>query len=166
MSETMTYFKKCNSCKKEVAFNSTYYVCSVSTCNSQRTGLTFCSVSCFERHVPGARHKDAAAIEKKAPSSAPPTTSTSSASEGRPRRRIISSPPTSHANHVNSSSQVPSEVLIVASKLKNYIKVRSDMNTSASVIDILSEKVRRLCDEAIDQARSEGRKTVLDRDFK
>jgi histone H3/H4 len=39
------------------------------------------------------------------------------------------------------------------------------MNTSASVMDVLSDYVRVLCDRAIDNARSEGRKTVLDRDF-
>jgi histone H3/H4 len=29
----------------------------------------------------------------------------------------------------------------------------------------LSESVRELCDRAIEKARAEGRKTVLDRDF-
>ena len=39
------------------------------------------------------------------------------------------------------------------------------MNTSDSVKNLLSDRLRRLCDEAIDHARSEGRKTVMDRDF-
>ena len=57
------------------------------------------------------------------------------------------------------------EVLIVASKLKNYIKEKAEMNTSANVIPRLSELVRELCDKAIESARSDGRKTVKDRDF-
>ena len=32
-------------------------------------------------------------------------------------------------------------------------------------MDVLSDYVRVLCDRAIDSARAEGRKTVLDRDF-
>ena len=57
------------------------------------------------------------------------------------------------------------EILIVASKLKNYIRAQSGMNTSAAVIDVLSNKVRQLCDQAIEAAKRDGRKTVMDRDF-
>ncbi len=57
------------------------------------------------------------------------------------------------------------EVLVVASKLKGYIKTKSGMNTSASVMEVLSEKLRQLCDEAVAKAQQEGRKTVMDRDF-
>lgn len=57
------------------------------------------------------------------------------------------------------------EVLVVASKLKTYIREKSGMNTSAAVLDALSAKVRALCDQAIDNAKREGRKTVMDRDF-
>jgi len=58
-----------------------------------------------------------------------------------------------------------SETLVVASKLKNYIREKSGMNTSAAVIDVLSNKLRRLCDEAVERAKQDGRKTVMDRDF-
>ncbi|MCG8592674.1 MAG: hypothetical protein MJE66_25570 [Proteobacteria bacterium] len=57
------------------------------------------------------------------------------------------------------------EVLVVASKLKAYIKDKSGMKTSANVLTALSDKIRRMCDEAIDRASSDGRKTVKDRDF-
>lgn len=57
------------------------------------------------------------------------------------------------------------EVLVVASKIKNYIRDRSGMNTSAGVFDALSDKVRELCDRAIENARNDGRKTVKDRDI-
>jgi hypothetical protein len=56
-------------------------------------------------------------------------------------------------------------VLIVASKLKVYIKARSGMNTSDRVMETLSGEVRKLADRAIANARRAERKTVLDRDF-
>ena len=57
------------------------------------------------------------------------------------------------------------EVLVVASKLKNYIRTQSGMNTSGAVIEVISERVRHLCDQAIENAKRDGRKTVMDRDF-
>jgi len=39
------------------------------------------------------------------------------------------------------------------------------MNTSDAVLDVLSDKLRALCDEAVRRARLAGRQTVLDRDF-
>lgn len=57
------------------------------------------------------------------------------------------------------------EVLVVASKVKAYIKEKGEMKTSASVLSALSDRIRRMCDEAIDNANSDGRKTVLDRDI-
>ena len=57
------------------------------------------------------------------------------------------------------------EVLVVVSKLKNYIREKSEFNTSGNVAPRLSEIVRRLCDQAVDNARKDGRKTVMDRDF-
>lgn len=57
------------------------------------------------------------------------------------------------------------DVLVVVSKLKNYIKNTSDMNTAGNVAPALSGIVRSLCDQAIENARNDGRKTVMDRDF-
>ena len=57
------------------------------------------------------------------------------------------------------------EVLVVASKVKGFIKNAGGMNTSAAVMSVLSEKVRMLCEQAIESAKREGRKTVMDRDF-
>jgi histone H3/H4 len=57
------------------------------------------------------------------------------------------------------------EVLVVASKVKSYIKDKGDMKTSGSVLQTLSDRLRTMCDEAIESARSDGRKTVLDRDI-
>lgn len=155
-------WKNCSSCKKPIHFGSTYYVCSVSTCNGIRTGYVFCSVPCFERHLPIARHKDAGAIEKKAPTSgsidATPTTSAVPAA----RVYATSQPKTATASLSNNMSR---EVLVIASRLKEYIHARSEYNTSGAVMDVLSDHLRIVCDRAIDNARAEGRRTVMDRDF-
>lgn len=156
------FWNKCSSCKKPLAWGSQYYVCSVSTCNGQRTGYVFCGMPCFEVHLPGARHRDAGGIKKTAPMKSEAQVNPNASDVG-PRKiiptgqRIIPSVP---------SAAKPKEILIVASKLKDYISQKADMNTSAAVMDVLSDIVRRACDDAIDQARVEGRKTVLDRDFK
>lgn len=160
-----TFWKKCSTCKKPIQFNQNYYICSVSTCQGLRTGYSFCSITCFEAHLPGARHRDAGAIEKKAPSQAEAAAqaqATEISATSPERRRIIPS----QTSPSPSASQIPKDILIVASKLKDYIRARSDMNTSASVMDILSDFIRLECDKAIENARQEGRKTVLDRDFK
>lgn len=160
-----SFWKKCSTCKKPIQFGQKYYVCSVSTCTGQRTGYSFCSITCFEAHLPGARHRDAGAIEKIAPATAASADETASSPE---RRRIIPAQQSTPAASTTSSanSTVPHDILIVASKLKDYIRARSEMNTSANVMDILSDIVRMECDKAIEKARREGRKTVLDRDFK
>lgn len=165
MQTEANFWRKCSSCKIPIGLNSKYYVCSVSTCNGQRTGYVFCSVPCWEVHLPGARHKDAAAIEMKSPSTPAAPTPAAGGSEGT--RRIVSAPSAgaSPAASTSSKSQMPREVLIIASRLKEYITARSDMNTSASVMDVLSDFVRIAADRAIDNARADGRKTVLDRDF-
>jgi histone H3/H4 len=58
-----------------------------------------------------------------------------------------------------------SEVIIVVSKLKKYIKEKASMSTAANVAPALSDKIRALCDQAIENAKNDGRKTVMDRDF-
>ena len=64
-----------------------------------------------------------------------------------------------------SDSTTENETLVVVSKLKNYIRAKSGMNTSSSVSEILSSIVRTACDNAIEAAKNDGRKTVMDRDF-
>ncbi len=149
-------WKKCSTCKKPIHFGSRYYVCSVSTCNGDRTGYVFCDISCFEAHLPGARHRQAGAIEKMAPKTA-----------DAPSRILIKPISTAGmpASTFSGAASVPRDVLIIASRLKEYVTARADFNTSASVMDVLSDYVRVITDRAIEQARAEGRKTVLDRDF-
>jgi histone H3/H4 len=57
------------------------------------------------------------------------------------------------------------ETLVVASKVKGYIRDKSAMNTSSAVIEVISNRVKALCDQAMENAKRDGRKTVMDRDF-
>ncbi len=179
--EVATFWRKCSTCKQPIGFRQAYQKCNVSTCNQSRIALVFCTVSCWSAHVPVYRHKSAWAVEETSPSreeweksgdgvkpativrpaatvpaspssmASTPSASTSSAAGGG----LALSPPTEHAH----------EILVVASKLKGYIRERSDMNTSAEVLETLSAKLRVLCDEAIRRAHADGRKTVMSRDF-
>lgn len=58
-----------------------------------------------------------------------------------------------------------SQVLVVASKVKAYIKEKSGMNTSSTVMEALTRVVERECEKAIERAKNDKRKTVMDRDF-
>lgn len=57
------------------------------------------------------------------------------------------------------------DLLVVASKVKQYIKEKGEMNTSGSTLETLSNLLKKACDQAIDKAKQDGRKTVMDRDF-
>ena len=70
-----------------------------------------------------------------------------------------------HLKGATAAMSDSQEVLVVASKVKTYIKQQGDMKTSGNLLQALSDRLRRLCDEAIESARSDGRKTVLDRDI-
>lgn len=65
-----------------------------------------------------------------------------------------------------SREPIMSDTLVVVSKVKAYIKHHSGgFSTSASVIDVLTKIVETACTKAIEQAKNDGRKTVMDRDF-
>ena len=57
------------------------------------------------------------------------------------------------------------DVLVVASKIKKFVREKASFNTSAEIMDVLSRKVEQLCLEAIEKARADGRKTVKGRDL-
>lgn len=152
---TENQWRRCSACKKPIEFSSTYWVCNVSTCNGKRTGLVFCSVSCWEVHLPGAKHRKAWAAER----TAPPQAMEVGQPVVGPRRIMVG------ADKPTSQEKSAGEVLIIASRLKAYIQKESGFNTSERVLDPLSDIVRRLCDEAIQNASREGRRTVLDRDI-
>ena len=164
-------WKRCSGCKSGIEFLAAHYVCSVSTCNRKRTGMVFCSVGCWEAHLPMMRHREAYAVDATAPSRAAweaEIAAEPEPEEPAPRRRVVASAPAerrSAAPPPDDDENVPRDILVVASKLKKYIRARSGMNTSDNVMPVLSEHIRRLCDEAIRSAGRDERKTVLDRDF-
>ena len=58
------------------------------------------------------------------------------------------------------------EILIVVSRVKDHIKQASaGMNTSEQIVTVLSEGVRKLADEGIENAKKANRKTVMGRDI-
>lgn len=65
-----SYWRKCNSCKKEIPYSQLFWVCNVSTCNRKRTGLVFCTVSCWDAHGPMMNHRESWAEERKSPTKA------------------------------------------------------------------------------------------------
>jgi len=153
--ETQTppaFWRKCTTCKKPIGFQQKYWICSVSTCNRQRTGLVFCSVSCFDAHIPVMNHRDAGAFEKKAPTLA--EWQKAQAIENAPRAPATPRPATDQ------------EILVVVSKVKDYIRKKSGMNTSDAVMARLTTWVTRWCDDSVRTAEQHERKTVLDRDVR
>lgn len=162
--ETSSGWARCNSCKGDIDFAQLYYVCSVSTCNRKGSDFRFCSVECWDAHVPVMRHRDAWAEERRSPTEAEWRREQAEEEDEPPREAPAPRPgPGSRALQDES---LPREVLVVVSKLKAYIRARSGMNTSDTVIEPLSDRLRALCDEAIENAAADGRKTVMDRDFR
>jgi hypothetical protein len=118
-------------------------------------------------HLPGANHREAWAVERRAPTKPdaeagrkPAPAKSAKPAESRPARRILVSPPTPK----KTTEDVPREVLIVASRLKDYVRAKSGYNTSDRVLDPLSDIIRRVVDQTIENARRDGRMTILDRD--
>ena len=143
-------WRRCSACKNDIALGGVYWVCSVSTCNRKRTALVFCSVDCWEIHLPTERHREAWAVEERAPSVPDPP-------EGTPRKR-------KPRVAASSGASGAGEILIVASRLKDYIRSGTGFNTSDTVLPVLSDAIRKICDEAIPNARDAERQTVLERD--
>ena len=199
MPAETTAWRRCSSCKTPLAFRAPYWVCNVSTCNRPRTGLFFCSVSCWDAHLSVVNHRESWALERRAPTReewereqqetstrvapeanrsprASPQAAEGSAQRGEAERssqgRATAQQPSAQRGEAERSSsgrapaqQLPRDVLIVISKLKSYVRVRSGFNTSDRVVEPLSDAVRALCERAIEKARADGRKTVLERDF-
>lgn len=58
-----------------------------------------------------------------------------------------------------------SESLVVVSKIKQFVKKNGDLNTSAAVMEVLTKIIEKECLKAIENAKRDNRKTVMDRDF-
>lgn len=174
-----TFWRRCSNCKKEIPLNAKYWMCSVTSCSKARAPVQFCSPDCWAVHNEVENHKSAWAVEHLAPKThdaetreskppAPakeakpstPSTPPSAASTSKPAASAPSAGP-SAAARVDGG-----EVLIVVSRLKEFIREKSNgMSTSDQVVGPLSDKVRKMADGAITSARTNNRKTVLDRDL-
>ncbi|MDP6979864.1 MAG: hypothetical protein QF570_14855 [Myxococcota bacterium] len=180
-------WRKCSSCKKPIVFGADYYVCNVSTCNRGSKGFVFCTVSCWDAHLGIVRHRESWAEDAQAPTreahareqagkAKPAPASKPAASSAKPRgakrepRRIIRRPAATaeSAPHTATADpdDLPKDILVVVSKLKNYVKAKAGINCSDRVAGPISDAIRALCDEAIENALADERKTLLDRDFK
>jgi histone H3/H4 len=109
------------------------------------------------------RHRDAWAEQQVAPSRAEHDATAGEQVAPQTRARMVS--PVAAAASPSDDAESEDDVLVVVSKLKRHIKLRSGMNTSDTVVTPLSDHLRSLCNEAIRNAARDGRKTVLDRDF-
>lgn len=150
------FWRRCSTCKKELPFAAAYWTCNVSTCTRPRTGLAFCSVNCFDAHLPTLRHRDAWAEEQTAPRR--------EEWERQQREQAAAAAAGTAAPRARPAGS-RGEVLVIASRLKDYIRNKSGMNTSDAVLDVLSDKLRALCDDAVARARADGRMTVMERDL-
>ncbi len=183
MAEATEGWRRCSSCKRWIPFQTLYWVCNVSTCSRRNTSFVFCSVECWEVHLPTMNHRESWAEERHSPgrgdapraAAAAPAARPAAAGQPRPPQRFLGRPPPPVQPSAASAPRpaaaapaaaksAPKEILIVASRLKDYIRARSDMSTSDRVLEPLSEIVREVCERAIENARRDGRKTVLDRD--
>jgi len=153
--DNQNYWKKCSVCKTELKFDDVYYQCSVSNCKK----FSFCSVKCWDVHSSVMNHKSAGADECMSPKAA--------WEEETTKRKILANTPktsTTIASSMNNAN-IPKDILVVASKLKDYVKIKHDLNTSANVMSMLSDIMRVLADKASENAKQDGRKTLMDRDF-
>ncbi len=117
------------------------------------------------------KHRDAWALEKTAPAKSeamePKEAATSPPVQER-KNIAFKNKPNEERKHQPMSEAEPegqNEILIVASKLKEYVRKQSGFNTSQSTFAALSDLVRKATDQAIENAKADGRKTVMDRDF-
>jgi histone H3/H4 len=57
------------------------------------------------------------------------------------------------------------EILVVASKIKAYIKTNSDLSTSKQVMEQLTVRIQKTIEVAAQKATEAKRKTIMDRDL-
>lgn len=160
----MSTWKSCVICKNSIAFNSAYYRCSVSGCKSERKGIVFCSVPCWDEHRAVFGHRSAWAEEERSPD----TGNATAAVERAPKRTVLPSQLVGASNMrsaAHSAGSVSYDTLVVVSKVKKLVRDMSDYNTSQCAVDALTEKVVQECKKAIEAARVDGRKTIMGRDF-
>jgi len=171
------FWRRCSNCKSEIALNAKYWICSVSTCQRVRSPIQFCKPDCWAVHNESENHRDGWAIEKIAPktnddtssndaprgASTPPSPSSTSGSVSSSPSSSVSKTVT-RGQQANEGTNMSDEVLVVVSRLKEHIQQKGGLRTSDEVASVLSDHLRKVADAAVDNAKKDGRKTVLARD--
>lgn len=165
-NESTQQWRRCSSCKKPIAFRDEYWVCNVSTCNRKNSAFVFCTVSCWDAHLGVVRHRESWAEERRAPAREEAARQETAEKPARAPKRTIAASSPRESSAPKAQDDLPIDTLIVMSKLKQYVKARAGLSTSDRVLGPLSDAVRKLCDEAIENAIASERKTLMDRDFK
>lgn len=156
------FWRKCIVCKTEISFSSKYYKCSISSCDKKRSPAQFCSVDCWDVHRSIMSHKNAGADEYHSPSK----TEAEQLEAESGKIRVVKKQIESKGNFDTVGSQIPHDILVVVSKYKAFVKAVGDLNTSGDVADVLSDILREKTKDAIYKAKSEGRKTLMGKDFR
>jgi histone H3/H4 len=63
-------------------------------------------------------------------------------------------------------SEGKKEVLVVASKVKKFVKEAHGMSCSAALMETLSAAVEKVVNEAVEEAKRDKKKTVMPRHVK
>ena len=157
------FWRRCSNCKSEIALGARYWICSVTTCQRVRAPIQFCKPDCWAVHNEIENHRDGWAVEKTAPADADVPAAPAAAPAPR---AVASSPPraTRQAVAAPAASADGTDVLVVASRFKEFLAEVHGVRCSDDVFLTLSEHLRRLARESIEAARRAGRKTLLDRD--
>ncbi len=170
----VSFWKKCSICKTAINFNTKYYLCNVSTCRSERTGMRFCSVTCWDAHLGYVNHRSEVYAEENKSPTAESMNFPESGSQREPVRKIVADIKATDllttevkVNHpvALQANDIKSDTLVVVSKVKKIISDQSDFNTSQCCIDRLTKKVIEECLKGIKKAELAGRKTVMGRDI-
>ncbi len=156
----MSFWRKCIVCKSEISYSSKYYKCSISSCDKKRSPAQFCSVECWDVHRSIMSHKSAWAEDFMSPSEL----ESKEQDNVKGSVRIVRAAK-SGTGVVEQNNSTNNEILIVVSKLKQFVKDYSELNTSADVSSVLSDIVREKCVDAIYKAKKDGRKTLMGKDF-
>lgn len=58
-----------------------------------------------------------------------------------------------------------SDILVVASKVKKFAKEKGELSTSGATMEVLSQRLQQIIEKGIENAKADGRKTLMDRDI-
>jgi len=121
-------------------------------------GLFFCSVRCWDAHLPEMRHREKWAVEKRSPTRAQHQAALAELADKEARQTAAATkdalPKRVAGASADDAEDLSDEILIVASRLKDYVTDHFALRTSDSVLVALSELVRGLISDAVDRAAS------------